>query len=88
MTDNAFVVVFPADFAKNKLNYLIPNIKKILKIRGQEFQKVRRDNSIIIVDANDPVFASSAINLLFGIKKVAIAKQVKNDFRTVVSEIT
>jgi len=88
MTENAFVVVFPADFAKNKLNYLIPNIKKILKIRGQEFQKVRRDNSIIVVDANDPVFASSAINLLFGIKKVAIAKQVKNDFRTVVSEIT
>ncbi len=88
MTENAFVVVFPSDFAKNKLNYLIPNIKKILKIKGQEFQKVRRDNSIIVVDANDPVFASSAINLLFGIKKVAIAKQVKNDFNTVVSEIT
>jgi len=80
MTENAFVVVFPSDFTKNKLNYLIPNIKKILKLRGQEFQKVRRDNSVIVIEANDPVFASSAINLLFGIKKVAIAKQVKNDF--------
>ncbi len=55
MTENAFVVVFPSDFAKNKLNYLIPNIKKILKIRGQEFQKVRRDNAIVVIEANDPV---------------------------------
>ncbi len=88
MTENAYVVVFPAVFAKNKLNSLTSNIKKILKIRGQEFQKISRDDSVIIVDANDPVFASSSINLLFGIEKVAIAKQVKNDFNVVVSEIT
>jgi len=80
VTENAYVVVFPAVFAKNKLNSLTSNIKKILKIRGQEFQKISRDDSVIIVDANDPVFASSSINLLFGIEKVAIAKQVKNDF--------
>lgn len=88
MSKNAFVVVFPSVFAKNKINHLESNIKKILKIRNQEFTKIKRDNSIIIIDANDPVFASSAINLLFGIKKVAIAKQVKNEFDTIISEIT
>jgi len=34
------------------------------------------------------VFASSVINLLFGIEKIAIARQVKNNFQKVVSEIT
>ncbi len=88
MSENAFVVVFPSVFAKNKINQLESNIKKILKIRKQEFRKIKRDDSVIIIDANDPVFASSAINLLFGIKKVAIAKQVKNEFGTIVAEIT
>ena len=88
MSENAFIVVFPSIFAKNKINQLESNIKKILKIRNQEFRKINRDNSVIVIDANDPVFASSAINLLFGIKKVAIAKKVKNDFNTIVSEIT
>ena len=88
MSENAFVVVFPSVFAKNKINQLESNIKKILKIRNQEFRKINRDDSVIVIDANDPVFASSAINLLFGIKKVAIAKQVKNDFNTIISEIT
>ncbi len=88
MGENAFVVVFPSIFAKNKVNQLESNIKKILKIRNQEFRKIKRDDSVIVIDANDPVFASSAINLLFGIEKVAIAKQVKNDFNTIISEIT
>ncbi|MFB3113575.1 MAG: thiamine biosynthesis protein [Nitrosopumilaceae archaeon] len=88
MSENAFVVVFPSIFAKNKVNQLESNIKKMLKIKNQEFRKIKRDDSVIVIDANDPVFASSAINLLFGIKKVAIAKQVKNDFNTIVSEIT
>ena len=88
MSENAFVVVFPSVFAKNKLNQLESNIKKILKLKNQEFTKIKRDDSVIVIEANDPVFASSAINLLFGIKKVAIAKRVKNDFDTIVSEIT
>lgn len=88
MSENAFVVVFPSIFARNKVKQLESNIKKILKLRNQEFRKIERDDSVIVVDANDPVFASSAINLLFGIKKIAIAKKIKNDFNSIVSEIT
>ena len=88
MSDNALVVIFPSIFARNKMNSLALNIKKILELQKQEFQKVRKDDSVIIVEANDPVFASSAINLLFGIERVAIAKQVKNDYNTLVSSIT
>ena len=88
MSQNAFVVVFPSVFARNKIKQLESNIKKILKIKNQEFQKISRDESLIIIDANDPVFASSTINLLFGIKRVVIAKQIKNDFNTIISEIT
>lgn len=87
MSDNALVVIFPSVFAHNKINSLVFNIKKILELQNQKFQKVRKDGSVIIVEANDPVFASSAINMLFGIEKVAIAKQVKNDYNTLVSSI-
>ncbi len=88
MNEISYVVVFPNMFAKNKIPQLIKNIKKILKIKNQKYDSVKRDGDVILVDANDPVFASSAINLLFGIKKIAIARQVKNNFQSIVSEIT
>ena len=88
MNETAYVIVFPTIFSRNKIPQLITNIKKILKIKNQEFKSVERDGDIILVDANDPVFASSAINLLFGIKKIAIARKVDNDFKIITSEIT
>jgi len=88
MKEISYVVVFPTIFSKNKIPQLILNIKKILKIKNQEFKSVKRDDDVILVDANDPVFASSAISLLFGIEKIAIARQIKNDFQDIVSEIT
>ncbi|MCV0430694.1 thiamine biosynthesis protein [Nitrosopumilus sp.] len=88
MDEISYVVVFPSKFSKNKIPQLITNIKKILKIKNQEFKSVKRDGDIILVHANDPVFASSAINLLFGIEKTAIARQAKNDFQNIISEIT
>lgn len=88
MNEISYVVVFPTIFSKNKIPQLIVNIKHILKIKNQEFKSVKRDGDIILVDANDPVFASSAINLLFGIGKIAIARQEKNNFQDIVSEIT
>jgi adenylyl- and sulfurtransferase ThiI len=88
MEDVSYVVVFPTVFSKNKIPQLIINIKKILKIQNQEFKSVKRDGDVILVDANDPVFTSSAINLLFGIEKISIARQIKNDFQKIVLEIT
>ena len=88
MKDEVFVVVFPSIFSKNKVSSLITNIKKVLKIQNQEFRKIRKEGSVIIVEANDPVFASSAINTLFGINGVAIAKQVDNDFESIVNGIS
>jgi len=88
MDEISYVVVFPTIFSKNKISRLITNIKKILKIKNQQFKSVKRDGDIILVDANDPVFASSIINLLFGIEKIAIARQIKNNFQDIVSEIT
>jgi adenylyl- and sulfurtransferase ThiI len=87
MNEPAFVVVFPSIFAKNKKNLLITNIKKILKIQNQQYSKITTDDDLIIIDANDPVFASSAINLLFGIDQVSIARRVENKFNVVVPSI-
>jgi len=88
LKDKIFVVVFPSIFSKNKVMSLVTNIKKILKIQNQKFHKIRRDGDVIIVEADDPVFASSAINTLFGIKGVAIAKQVTNDFESIINGIS
>ena len=88
MSDSICVVVFPSMFAKNKISELISNIKKILKIHNLKFQAVTKDGSVIVVKVSDPVFASSTINLLFGIEKIIIANKIKNDFNTIISEIT
>ena len=88
MKDKILVVVFPSIFSKNKVMPLVTNIKKILKIQNQKFHKIRREGDVIIVEADDPVFASSAINMLFGIRGVAIAKQVANDFESIVNGIS
>lgn len=88
MKEISYVVVFPTVFSKNNIPNLILNIKKILKLRNQEFTSIERDGDVILVNSGDPVFTSSAINLIFGIEKVAIARKVKNDFKTIVSEIT
>ena len=88
MSNENYIVVFPSLFAENKLSLLMANIKKILKIKNQNYSKISKDGNLILVDANDPVFASTTINLLFGIKQVIIAKKIKNDFTTVVNEIS
>ena len=69
------VVVFPSVFAKKNLLQLEKNIAIILKNQKQRFSKITTDGDVIIVTLKDPVLGSSAINLLFGIDKIAIAKK-------------
>jgi len=88
LEDKILVVVFPSVFSKNKITILVTNIKKVLKIQNQKFRKITRENDVIVIEAEDPVFASSAINTLFGISGVAIAKQVTNDFESIVNSIS
>ena len=87
MIKDTFVIVYPSLFAENEINQLIKNIKKILKIKNLKFGKITEDDFLICVQADDPVFVSSAIALLFGIKQIVIAKKIKNDFKTIVSQV-
>ena len=87
MTEDTLVVVYPSLFAENKINQLIENIKKILKIKKLKFGKITKDDFLICIQADDPVFVSSAIGLLFGIKQIVIAKKIKSDFKTIVSQV-
>ena len=87
MTEDTLVVVYPSLFAENKINQLIENIKKILKIKKLKFGKITKDDFLICIQADDPVFVSSAIALLFGIRQIVIAKKIKNNFKTIVSQV-
>ena len=88
MEESVLVAIFPSTFSQNKIKPIMTNIKKILKIQNQKFHKIRQDCDIIVVETNDPVFTSSTIKSLFGIKGVAIAKQVPNNFKSIVSGIS
>ena len=70
MTEDTLVIVYPSLFAENKINQLMENIKTILKIKNLKFSKITRDDFLICIKADDPVFVSSAIALLFGINKL------------------
>lgn len=87
MEQPSYVVVFPTVLSRGRIPQLISNIKKILSARNQQFRTVRRDGDVIVIDAADPVFASSAVSLLFGIERLAIAQRVANNFESVVSGI-
>lgn len=87
MDEKTVVVVFPSLFSLNKIDYLVSSIHAILKAKKLGFSKIRKNDSVIIVEADDPVFASSAINSLFGIEKIAIANEIENKFNIIVSEI-
>ena len=88
MNEKTVLVVFPSVFSLNKMDGLETSISTILKIKKQSFTCVRKNDSVIIIEANDPVFASSTIGSLFGIDRIAIAKEVKNQFDIVLSTIT
>ena len=87
MNENTVVVVFPSLFSLNKIGYLVTSISTILKTKKLGFSKIRKNGSVIIVEVDDPVFASSAIGSLFGIEKIAIAKEIENSFNVIVSAI-
>ena len=87
MNEKTVLVVFPSIFSHNKIKYLLKSISKILKIKNQTVNSIRKDGSIIVLEVADPVLASSAIGLLFGIDRIAIAKEVKNNFDNVISTI-
>lgn len=88
MSEKTVLVVFPSIYSLNKINNLATNISKILKMRDQHYDDVRKNESLIIIEATDPVLASSSVNLLFGIDKIAIAKEVDSNFESVLSIIT
>jgi hypothetical protein len=87
MSEKTVIIVFPTIFSLNKIDYLISNISKILKMKNQNYGKIQQNNSIIIIDAKDPVIASSIIGTLFGIEKIAIATEIENSFENVLPSI-
>ena len=87
MSEKTVIVVFPTIFSLNKIDYLISNIAKILKMKNQSYDKIQQNDAVIIIDAKDPVIASSIIGTLFGIDKIAIATAVENSFESVLPNI-
>ncbi len=87
MSEKTVIVVFPTIFSLNKIDYLISIISKILKMKSQSYGKIQQSDSVIIIDAKDPVIASSIIGNLFGIDRIAIATEVENSFEGVLSNI-
>jgi hypothetical protein len=88
MSEKTVLVIFPSIYSLNKINNLVSNISKILKLEGQQYNNIRKNESVIVVEANDPVLASSTVNMLFGIEQIAIAKEVDNEFDSVLPIIT
>ena len=88
MSEKTVLVIFPSIYSLNKIINLSSNISKILKLGNQQYNNIRKNGSIIVVETTDPVLASSTVNMLFGIEQIAIAKEVDSNFDSVLSIIT
>ena len=88
MNEKTVLVIFPSIFSHNKTNYLLKNISKILKIKNQTLNSIHRDGLTIVLEVSDPVLSSSVIGSLFGIDRIAIAREVRNNFENVIYTIT
>lgn len=88
MPEKTVLVIFPSMYSLAKVNNLASNVAQILKMKDQRYSSIRKNESLIIVEADDPVLASSAVNLLFGIDKIAIAKETESDFDSALSTLT
>ena len=75
MDQNALVAVIPNAFSRRRAALLASNVRSMLRSRSLGFSSVRRDGDVIAVEADDPVFASSAAGLLFGVSQVSIARR-------------
>lgn len=88
MPVQSYVVAFPSAFSRRHITALARNIRRILRVQNEPYASVRRDGDIILVDAHDPVFASAAVGLLFGVDRTLIARRVENDFEQVAAAIS
>ena len=88
MPAKSYVVVFPSVFARRHMTALTRNIRRVLKVQKESFTSVRRDGDVILVDAHDPVFASTAVGLLFGVDRTIIARRVENEYEHMVKAIS
>lgn len=88
MAEKTVLAVFPSVFSANKIDVLEKNIALALKIKRHPFTRIRRNESLIVVETGDPVLASSTIGSLFGIDRIAIAKEADSSFSTALEAIT
>jgi len=87
MSEKNVIIVFPSIYSLNKIKTLITSIAQTLRIKNQPVNTIRQDESVIVVDASDPVLASSAISMLFGIERVAISREVDSNFDSALASI-
>ena len=88
MGQKTVLVIFPSVFSLNKLEILEDDIVRILKIKDQSIARIRRNESLIVVETSDPVLVSSTVGSLFGIERLAIAREVESGFDKVLETIT
>lgn len=88
MDVSAIVTVFPNVYSRRRVALLTSNVKSMLRARSLRFSSVKRDGNVIVVDAHDPVFASSAIGLLFGTERIEIARRTGTQMSELVEMIS
>ena len=88
MDVSAIVAVFPNAYSRKRVALLTRNVKSMLHTRSLKFNSIKKDGDVIVVDAHDPVFASSSIGLLFGTEQIVIARRTGTKMQELVDAIS
>jgi hypothetical protein len=81
------LIVFPSSFSLNKKDELKALINKKLQLCNIKVSKIVNEEACIAFEVTDVVEAAAITSEMFGIDKVAIAKDIENQFNDVVNEI-
>ncbi len=81
------LVVFPSTFSIKKLSNLQSAIKNAIEENNIEHGEIFLDDSLIIVEVDDPVTVAPIVADLLGVDKVAVADRTGNKFNDIVAAI-
>ncbi|MFQ5921132.1 MAG: hypothetical protein ACE5JV_03855, partial [Nitrososphaerales archaeon] len=84
---NVLLLIFPSPLAANRIPTLQASIEQALEASNSKLREILPDGSLMVFEVDDPVKAASIVSALFGVERVAVARESSDKFDRLVDAI-